>query len=58
MLKRWRIMKIPKEQQINLEKYFDIAFRHTKLRQHEIEFVQKYCTDPDRIINKYPLIKK
>ena len=51
-------MKIAKEQQINLEKYFDIAFRHTKLRQHEIEFVQKYCTNPDQIINKYPLIKK
>ena len=51
-------MKIPKEQEVNLEKYFDIAFRHNKLRQHEIEFVQKYCTDPDLIINKYPLIKK
>jgi len=51
-------MTIPKDQQINLEKYFDIAFKHSKLRRHEVEFVKKYCTDPDRIINKYPLIKK
>tara|TARA_B100000927_G_scaffold229619_1_gene189484 strand:+ start:888 stop:1043 length:156 start_codon:yes stop_codon:yes gene_type:complete len=51
-------MKIPNQQQINLEKYFDIAFKYTKLRKREIEFVKRFCTDSDRIINKYPLIKK
>ena len=50
--------KMPEWQQKNLEGYLDIAFKHDKLDRHKVEFIKRYCDNPERLINKYPLIKK
>jgi len=50
--------KMPEWQQKNLESYLDIAFKHSKLDLHKVEFIKRYCDNPERLIKKYPLIKK
>jgi|TARA_R100001460_G_scaffold90027_1_gene131588 hypothetical protein len=50
--------KMPEWQQKNLESYLDIAFKHDKLDRHKVEFIKRYCDNPERLIKKYPLIKK
>ena len=49
--------KMPAWQQKNLEGYLDIAFKHDKLDQHKVEFIKRFCDNPERLIKKYPLIK-
>lgn len=51
-------MKLPEWQQRNLEAYFDIAFKFTKLDRNKVEFIKRFCDNPERLIKKYPLIKK
>ena len=50
--------KMPAWQQKNLEGYLDIAFKHDKLDRHKVEFIKRFCDNPERLIKKYPLIKK
>ena len=50
--------KMPEWQQKNLEGYLDIAFKHHKLDRHKVEFIKRFCDNPERLIQKYPLIKK
>ena len=45
-------------QQKNLESYLDIAFKHDKLDRPKVEFIKRFCDNPERLIKKYPLIKK
>ena len=49
--------KMPAWQQKNLEGYLDIAVKHEKLDRHKIEFIKRFCDNPERLIKKYPLIK-
>ena len=49
--------KMPPWQQKNLEAYLDIAFKDQKLDRNRIEFIKRYCDNPERLIKKYPLIK-
>ena len=49
---------MPAWQQKNLEAYLDIAFKHEKLDRHKVEFIKRFCDNPERLIKKYPLIKK
>ena len=51
-------MKLPEWQQINLEAYLDIAFKTKKLDRNKIGFINRFCDNPERLIKKYPLIKK
>ena len=50
--------KMPEWQQKNLEGYLDIAFKEKKLDGFKIQFIKRYCDNPERLIKKYPLIKK
>ena len=50
--------KLPEWQQKNLEGYLDIAFKHSKLDLFKIQFIRRYCDNPERLIKKYPLINK
>ena len=50
--------RLPEWQQKNLEGYLDIAFKHDKLDRNKVEFIKRYCDNPERLIKKYPLIKK
>ena len=50
--------KMPAWQQKNLEAYLDIAFKDQKLDRNRVEFIKRYCDNPERLIKKYPLIKK
>ncbi len=50
--------KIPEWQQKNLEAYLDIAFKTKKLDRNKINFIRRFCDNPERLIKKYPLIKK
>ena len=50
--------KMPAWQQKNLESYLNIAFKHDKLDRHKVEFIKRFCDNPERLIKKYPLIKK
>ena len=50
--------KMPEWQQKNLEAYLDIAFKDQKLDRNRGEFIKRYCDNPERLIKKYPLIKK
>ena len=50
--------KLPAWQQKNLEAYLDIAFKHEKLDRHKIQFIRRFCDNPERLIKKYPLIKR
>ena len=49
--------KMPPWQQKNLEAYLDIAFKDQKLDRNRIEFIKRYCDNPESLIKKYPLIK-
>ena len=49
--------KMPAWQQKNLEGYLDIAFKEKKLDGFKIQFIRRYCDNPERLIKKYPLIK-
>ena len=49
--------KMPAWQQNNLEGYLDIAFKHDKLDRHKVDFIKRFCDNPERLIKKYPLIK-
>ncbi len=49
--------KIPEWQQKNLEGYLDIAFKTKKLDGFKVQFIRRYCDNPERLIKKYPLIK-
>ena len=49
--------RLPEWQQKNLEAYLDIAFKDQKLDRNRIEFIKRYCDNPERLIKKYPLIK-
>ena len=49
--------KMPAWQQKNLESYLDIAFKNDKLDRHKVEFIKRFCDNPERLIKKYPLIK-
>ena len=51
-------MKLPAWQQKNLEAYLDIAFKDQKLDRNRVEFIKRFCDNPERLIKKYPLIKK
>ena len=51
-------MKLPEWQQKNLEAYLDIAFKTEKLDRNKIGFIDRFCDNPERLIKKYPLIKK
>ena len=50
--------KMPEWQQKNLEGYLDIAFKHHKLDRHKVDFIKRFCDNTERLIEKYPLIKK
>ena len=49
--------RLPEWQQKNLEGYLDIAFKHDKLDRHKVEFIKRFCDNPESLIKKYPLIK-
>ena len=50
--------RLPEWQQKNLEGYLDIAFKHDKLDRNKGEFIKRFCDNPERLIKKYPFIKK
>ena len=50
--------KMPEWQQKNLESYLDIAFKTKKLDAFKVQFIRRFCDNPERLIKKYPLIKK
>ena len=50
--------RLPEWQQKNLEGYLDIAFKEKKLDAFKIQFIRRFCDNPERLIKKYPLIKK
>ena len=41
--------KMPEWQQKNLEGYLDIAFKHDKLDRHKVEFIKRYCDNPETV---------
>ena len=42
--------RLPEWQQKNLEAYLDIAFKHEKLDRHKVQFIRRFCDNPERLI--------